>query len=205
MTDLSHQDQIADARVFRPSDLARRRGVSVEHLHECFSLDREAGTLTWRERPASHFKTTRAWRTWNARYSGKPALAAVNGGGYCVGNLDARLLRRNRVIFAMTHGIWPDQVDHKNGVRSDDRPNNLRAADNSTNHQNVGRRTDNTSGFKGVSLDAGRYRATIHANGRKHYVGVFADAKTAAHAYDAAAKKLHGSFAHLNFPEDEHG
>ena len=43
--------------------------------------------------------------------------------------------------------------------------------------------------------------ANIKAAGKMHYLGYFAEAEEAAHAYDDAARKHHGEFAVLNFPD----
>jgi hypothetical protein len=46
-----------------------------------------------------------------------------------------------------------------------------------------------------------RWRARIRVNGRRIYLGSFENELDAAKAYDSAAKKHHGQFAAVNFPE----
>jgi AP2 domain len=61
-------------------------------------------------------------------------------------------------------------------------------------------RSDNTSGFKGVSFDAesGKWRARIMVEGRAIAVGRYREILDAARAYDEAALVHHGEFAVLN-------
>lgn len=94
-------------------------------------------------------------------------------------------------------------VDHVNGDGLDNRRANLRPATVGENALNRSRRSDNTSGYKGVSRngDNGRWRAYINRDGRRLSLGSFGSAEEAARAYDTAALELHGAFARLNFPE----
>ena len=56
----------------------------------------------------------------------------------------------------------------------------------------------NTSGYRGVSPYKGVWIASIHANGKQHYLGRYADKKTAAIVYNKNAIILHGEHAVLN-------
>jgi len=93
-------------------------------------------------------------------------------------------------------------VDHANGNSLDNRRQNLRPANTSTNGANSKIRSDNTSGFKGVSPRQGIWRARIHVNGREIPLGRFGSPIEAALAYDAAALHHFGEYARPNFPQE---
>ena len=89
-----------------------------------------------------------------------------------------------------------EQVDHVSGDRLDNRRTNLRKTKHQQNCENR-HKVGGTSIYKGVYLDAQRHwRAEIS----HRYLGVFSSEVDAAHAYDTAARELHGAFARLNFP-----
>ena len=81
----------------------------------------------------------------------------------------------------------------------------MRLATGAGNAKNKSMQGNNTSGFKGVSFKKGygKYQAQIQADGVYHHLGYFDDPIEAAHAYDDAARKLHGDFAAPNFPKTE--
>lgn len=98
---------------------------------------------------------------------------------------------------------WP-LVDHVNGNGLDNQRANLRPASSRQNSQNRGLRSDNTSGYKGVSWKKKDrlWVATISVNGKPKHIGCFSSAIDGAIAYDAAAVHYFGAFARLNFPEE---
>ena len=105
----------------------------------------------------------------------------------------------HRLAWLWMTGEWPKaRVDHKNMVRSDNRWNNLREADDSDNKANQKAYRNNFLGVKGVRLhESGKYVARVCKNGKSSYLGVFDTIEEARSAYEAAAKKLHGEFARV--------
>ena len=128
--------------------------------------------------------------------------------------------KRRRTVYASTMVYRPDgkrielklhtlltgygQTDHKDGNGLNCTRGNMRPATNGQNGHNRGKNRSNSSGYKGVHWrsDNGMYRALIGVNSQRISLGQFFDAASAAHAYDVAAKKLHGEYARLNFPMD---
>ncbi len=94
-------------------------------------------------------------------------------------------------------GAWPDQIDHINGDRMDNRWANLRLATNSQNHANSKRYVTNRCGFKGVSWrsDKNKWSARIVRNYRAKNLGYFDSPEQAHEAYVRAAEVVHGEFA----------
>lgn len=110
-----------------------------------------------------------------------------------------------RLILGLVPGDGIE-ADHANHATLDNRRPNLRAATPSRNRQNVHRRCDNASGFRGVHLHHNRpkrwarWAARIQSEGVERHLGYFKTAEAAGRAYDAAARELHGEFARVNFP-----
>lgn len=97
------------------------------------------------------------------------------------------------------------QRDHINRNKLDNRKANLREATSRQNKGNIARKRDNTSGFKGVywAPHAKKWVAEIRFQGKKTHLGYFAQKEDGARAYDAAATRVFGEFASLNFPDFE--
>jgi len=126
--------------------------------------------------------------------------------GARVGSGNTKKVRLHREIIAAPKGLF---VDHRNGNSLDNRRANLRIATRSQNMQNTHRKNKHktTSRFIGTWFDKSRgdWPAKITSNGNIIWLGRFGNEIDAAKAYDAAARKYHGEFARLNFPQDSAG
>ena len=94
-------------------------------------------------------------------------------------------------------------VDHKDGNGLNNRRlgenGNLRTATHAQNQQNMVRRRNNSSGYKGVtrSMNGKKWVASILAFGESHHLGTHG-CPTAAHiAYVKASRELHGEFGRV--------
>lgn len=93
-------------------------------------------------------------------------------------------------------------LDHKDRNSLNNTECNLRLASRNQNGYNSNKKSNNTSGFKGVTWHKGKWYSQVTHEGKKYYIGSFLDKLEAAKAYDIKVKELHGEFAVLNFPEE---
>lgn len=105
----------------------------------------------------------------------------------------------HRFINKTPRGMF---TDHEDGNGLNNQCNNLRNATPRQNSQNSKKRTDNTSGHKGVTWSKGdnrlsRWRARIVIDGKEVYLGRFLTLEEASKAYERAAKEHYNEFARI--------
>ena len=102
----------------------------------------------------------------------------------------------HRVLLGAQGNVY---VDHIDGDGLNNRRNNLRLATNAQNQFNQRMRSDNKSGYRGVSFrkSDGTWTAQIKANGRRHYLGIYKTPEEAHAAYCKASAELHGEFGRV--------
>lgn len=159
---------------------------NIDGIAEVLRLDHGTGQLIWKVK----------------RGPAKPGLVAgtPHPGGYVQIKVLGRPLLAHQIVFAMHNGFWAEEVDHINGVRTDNRPSNLRAVTRSENNYNAKVRKDNTSGVKGVNWfsQTGKWRARVRKEGQEYALGYFKNIGDAEAAVRAFREKAHGEFARHN-------
>tara|TARA_Y100001973_G_scaffold95211_1_gene148299 strand:- start:115 stop:630 length:516 start_codon:yes stop_codon:yes gene_type:complete len=166
------------------------------------TLDPLSGKVYWKARPEGNLKD----RQWNGRFAGKEVGGKTKEGYLRTtiswdGKMVALLV--HRIVWALGCGRWPEgDLDHKDQVKSNNAPGNLRPC---TRSRNIANRTQvNSHGYKGVGYDrrVGNYFARITSEGSTIYLGSAESAIVAARLYDAAAVRYFGEFADLNFKQE---
>lgn len=167
---------------------------SIEYLRKALSLNPITGEMRWNYREDMP-------GNWNTRYAGMIALSADKGQGYRSSTVNGKRLLAHRVVWALYYGEWPvGEIDHINGIGSDNRVVNLRLASRSQNCSNIKGRRGGARCFKGVFWHApyNQWVAKICVQRKNVFIGYFADDCEAARAYDKVAAELFGDFAKTN-------
>lgn len=163
-----------------------------ERVQFLFHYDQFTGMLTWKNPPKQKSQLM------GARAGG------LNQDGYRRIRVDGFKYMSGAVAWLWMTGEWPEnEIDHKNLVRDDDVFDNLRKSTRSQNCINKARYyRSNRYGFRGVKRQpSGRFTSVVTLNQEDHCLGTYDTVEAAARAYDAGARRYHGEFARLNFPE----
>jgi hypothetical protein len=120
------------------------------------------------------------------RYRGAESLIqATTPNGYIVCMVRRKQYQAHRIAWLLTHGKWPDHhIDHINGIKTDNRPFNLRDVPQAINNQN-------TRKARGYSEIKGRYVVTVGLDKTQNYIGSYETSAQARAAYIAAKRAMH--------------
>lgn len=159
--------------------------LTAERLKQVLHYDPDTGIFTWL---VSSGRVSRG------------TSAGTNKDGYINISVDRRLYRAHRLAWLYMTGQWPNELlDHKDLNRSNNRWDNIRAANSFGNSCNSPKPSNNTSGYKGVRWYKAneRWSAQIQINRKSVHLGYFDRAEEAHAAYCTAANELFGEFARV--------
>lgn len=130
----------------------------LELQNKRLSYDKDTGNLVWKD-------GRNKWK-----------VQGTKDGGYIRVTLQSRDYYQHRLAWAIYYGYWPTKIiDHRDRNKSNNRIDNLREVSEQKNINNVGLRSTNTSGVKGVSWSKalGKYRQDICVNYKLINLGFF--------------------------------
>ena len=157
--------------------------ITAEELREQLNYDPETGVFTRRVRSSTRIR-----------------IGDVAGWSDKEGYVRIRVLNRvraaHRLAWLHVHGVWPpNEIDHINGMRGDNRISNLREATHAENCRNRKKPRTGRCALKGVYMKGARFCAKIKMNGKQTHIGYYDTEEEAHAAYMAAAEKEFGAFA----------
>ena len=154
------------------------RELTLNRVREQFDYNHSTGQFTWKVSIANSVKIN-------------DVAGSVDKHGYSRVRIGSKTVLCHRLAWFYIHGVWPvGEIDHINGIRHDNRIENLRVVDRTGNVQNR-HKIWGKSGFMGVYENGSKWRSAIQVNGETISLGNFCSAEEASAAYLAAKRIYH--------------
>lgn len=119
----------------------------------------------------------------------------VANDGYVCTNIRTQSGRTRVTLHRLLINPGELHIDHINRNKLDNRRCNLRVCTPSQNKRNSNKRSDNTTGYRGVSLERGKYRVQVICNGVNHRKGSYTSVHAAAIVANITRRELHGEYS----------
>ena len=148
--------------------------ITQEQLKELLDYNPDTGIFTWKVDRSIAIK------------KGKVA-GYKRPDGYIVTSINKKLYYLHRLAWLYVHGNFPNNViDHINKDKSDNKLCNLRDVTTSFNNINCNLRSNNSSGYTGISFvkNINKWRVRIKINKKTKCLGYFLDINEALKKYN---------------------
>jgi hypothetical protein len=139
--------------------------------------------------------------TAKVNFSGRQAGSVIGSQtwqGYYAFSLFGKKCFAHRLAWLLHYGEWPSMsIDHINGIKTDNRIENLRLCSLSQNQFNKPTPKNNQTGVKGVHFSKRdkKYVAGVQVNGKFRSAGRYNDLESAKQAVMKLREELAGEFA----------
>ena len=161
-----------------------------EKARELLNYNPNTGELTWKESTKGRGHV----------HKKGDLVGCINGNGYYTTSVTlykkSKALQCHRIAWFIYYGYLPNNIDHINMDRVDNKIANLRDCTNQENMMNRKSFRGSSSKYKGVSFHKRdkKWTAQIRFKGKLRHLGYF-DLEADAHkAYERASKEMFGDF-----------
>lgn len=153
--------------------------VDQSLLKEILHYDGQTGNFIWK-------------KTFGRNKSGDVA-GQIHQNGYVRISVKGKLYLAHRLVWLYVYGKLPKQcIDHINGIKTDNRIENLREATHQQNMQNRRSAKKNSkTGFLGVTNKRDKFEAKIKVDKKLIHLGTYKTAEAAHQAYLNKKRELH--------------
>lgn len=157
------------------------RNLDLENLFYALSYNEHTGEFRWNIRSGKSKPNSLA--------------GSLKTNGYIAIQLFGYMYQAHRLAWFYFYGSWPkNQIDHINGIKNDNRIENLRDVTSFINqHNQTAAHRNSNSGALGVSFDknSGKWKSQININGKKTHIGLYNSKEEAHNAYISAKIMFH--------------
>ena len=160
----------------KETQMRKQFPLTYELANQYFNYDELSGDIFWKISRQGHVKAG--------------DLAGAMGKHYRYIYIFGKNYLAHRLAWLLYYKTWPEnQIDHLNGIKTDNRISNLQDVTKSENMQNT-----KSKGYF-LNKNNGLYVAQINANNRHYSLGSYKTTKEARSAYLSAKKilKFHNS------------
>lgn len=174
--------------------------ITQKRLKQHLKYSKKTGRFRWR------VKTGKG-------VAGTIAGTDTRGDGYIQIQVRGRCYLAHHLVWLYMTGEFPEkgtEIDHKNGVRDDNRWTNLRCIPKADNRKNRQKDSRNTTGYTGISWykPSGKWRVRIGDKNNQIHVGHYRTIEQAIQARNAAELKYgfhpnHGKTKEVRSAYDE--
>lgn len=153
--------------------------MTKNELEKYLNYCKETGVFTW--------KTDRVSNKINGKVAGSDHK------GYIRIILNNKKYMAHRLAWLYVYGEWPNIIDHINGIKNDNRIENLRNVNKRENNSNTYKHRNGHLVGTFYAKHANRWRARITINSKIIYLGYYNTQQEAHKAYIQALTTLYPS------------